>query len=110
MDRSTMIVFIQENPNIKITHSLFSEGEYIYQKEDGKVYDEEGNLFEDWYSDGVGRHNGVRMRIGGNWDDGWTVIKDENTCEALSKTFSGRKYLQSTTCGKTCPVLNCHYI
>lgn len=101
MDRSVMVVFMQENPNVKITHSLFSNNEYIYQKEDGKVYDENGYLFEDWYSEGIGQHNGIRMRIGGNWDDGWEVINDENMCETLSKTTSGKKYLYNKYC-RTC--------
>lgn len=101
MDRSTMIVFIQENPNVKIRHPLFSNDEYIYQKEDGKVYDENEYLFEDWYSEEKGQHNGIRMRTGVNWDDGWEVISDEDMCKNLSKTTSGRKYLYGSYC-KTC--------
>lgn len=84
MDRSVMIVFINENPNVKVTHILFGDDEYIYQKEDGRVYDENGYLFEDWYSEGAGKHDGIRMRTGGKWDSGWSVIIDENSCETLS--------------------------
>lgn len=101
MDRATMIVFMQENPNVKITHESFSCNEYIDQKEDGRVYDENGYLFEDWYSEGIGQHNGIRMRIGGNWENGWSVFNDEEMCEILSKTTSGKKYLYNTYC-RTC--------
>ncbi len=80
MSRSDVIVFMQENPNVKIKHILFSDGEYIYQKEDGKIYDENGYLFEDWYSDGVGQHNGLRLRNSGEWSTGWTVIHDKSMC------------------------------
>ena len=74
MTRSNMIVFMRENPNVKITHWLFSSSEYIYQKENGNVYDENGYLFEDWCSEGAMVHNGVRSRVGGEWDNGWTVM------------------------------------
>lgn len=36
MSKDDMITFIKENPNIKITHWLFSDDEYIYQKEEGR--------------------------------------------------------------------------
>ena len=78
-----MIEFIKENPNVKITHFLFGEDEYIFQKENGKIYDERGYLFEDWYSEGAGKHNGIRMRVGGDWDTGWAVVKDEDMCKEL---------------------------
>ena len=71
MTRDEMIIFIKEHPNVKITHWLFDEDEYIYSKDDGKVYDENNYLFEDWLSYGPGAHNGIRMRYGDNWYDGW---------------------------------------
>lgn len=86
MTRDEMIVFMEENPNVKITHTLFDSDEYIYQKEDGKVYDENGYLFDDWYSD---RNNGVRMRTGGNWEDGWSVK------EIDIKKIRGMEYIAS---------------
>ena len=70
MNRETMIEFIKENTYIKITHPLFSNNEYIFQKEDGKIYDENGNIFEDWGSDIC---NGIRLRCGGLWEDNWHV-------------------------------------
>ena len=42
MTREAIIIFMQENPNVKITHTLFDSNEYIYLKEDGNVYDENG--------------------------------------------------------------------
>lgn len=70
MTRDEIIKFMEENPNVRITHTSFDSDEYLYQKEDGNVYDEKGYLFEDWYSN---RSNGLRMRSGGNWEDGWSV-------------------------------------
>lgn len=99
MTKDTMIVFMNENPNVKITHDLFSEDEYIYQKEDGKVYDENGYLFEDWYSDYI--HDGLRMRTNKCWENGWRVKEDEDLCDKLNKTQSGRYYLYENYC-KTC--------
>lgn len=74
MTRTEMIDFIRENPNIPITHPLFSPDEYIVALENENVIDESGYLFEDWYSpnDITGR-NGIRERIGGSWEDGWRV-------------------------------------
>ena len=75
MTRNEMIIFIKENPHVHITHTLFDESEYIYTGDDGNVYDEDGFLFEDWM-DGFGSwigNNGIRMRIGGQWEDGWRI-------------------------------------
>ena len=70
MTRDEMIIFIKDHPNVKITHWLFDEDEYIYSKDDGIVYDENGLLFEDWKSD---VYDGIRLRITGPWKDGWVV-------------------------------------
>ena len=40
MDRNMMIKLMEENPGAKITHELFGTGEFIYQKDNGYVYDE----------------------------------------------------------------------
>lgn len=75
MTRAEMIAFIRENPHIHVTHPLFDESEYIYTGNDGFVYDENGFLFEDWcdgFGGWIGR-NGIRMRIGGQWEDGWRI-------------------------------------
>ena len=98
MTREVMIKFMEENPNVKITHTLFDSGEYIYQKEDGKVYDENGYLFDDWHSD---EHCGLRaMRWEGDWEDGWSVKFDDGTCKLLSMTTSGKEYLYNSVCRK----------
>lgn len=70
MTRDEMIVYMHNNPNVKITHRLFDSDEYIYQKEDGRVYDENGYLFEDWKSD---YRDGIRMRNDGAWLTGWSI-------------------------------------
>lgn len=75
MDRAEMIVFIKKTPFARVTHPLFSDDEYIYCGFDRNVYDENGYLFEDWYSDGPGRHAGIRERVGGRWESDWTVKK-----------------------------------
>ncbi len=45
MSKDEMIVFIKRNPNVRITHEMFVDFEYIVQRRDGTVYDENGNLF-----------------------------------------------------------------
>ena len=72
-----MINFILENPNVPITHTLYDSDEYIFSKENGLVYDENGYLFENWDSmvDKWTGWNGIRLRSGGNWEDGWSVKK-----------------------------------
>lgn len=95
MTREAIIIFMQENPNVKITHTLFDSNEYIYLKEDGNVYDENDYLFEDWYSK---RSMGIRMRTGGSWEDGWSVKFDKETCKLLSMTTSGKEYLYNSVC------------
>ena len=70
-----MIKFIRENHNVRITHVLFDPDEYIVSKENGFVYDESGRIFENWDSttnmwSGI---NGIRLRHGGMWENGWTI-------------------------------------
>lgn len=73
MTRECMKNILLNNPYLHISHRYFSENEYIYSKTNGKVYDENGYLFEDWHSDSVTGHIGIRMRYGGYWDDGWYI-------------------------------------
>ena len=75
MTRSEMIAFIKTNPYVKITHKLFGSDEYIYSKEDGNVYDENGYLFENWDSETNmwSGWNGIRMRQGDRWEDDWGI-------------------------------------
>lgn len=98
MDRNMMIKLMEENPGAKITHELFGTGEFIYQKDNGYVYDENGYLFEDWYSSGFGRHDGIRMRKGGNWEDGWEIAEKYDICKTLSGSVSGKNYLYNNYC------------
>lgn len=72
MTREEMIEFIKANPGVKVTHELFSADEYLYTAGIGNVYDENGYLFEDWHSP---FHNGLRMRTGGSWENGWQIYK-----------------------------------
>ena len=77
MTRDEMIKFIRENPYIHITHTLFADDEYIYSSIDGIIYDELGNIFENWDST-TDKHsgiNGIRLRQGGIWEDGWHIIE-----------------------------------
>lgn len=76
MSREEMIAFIKKNPNVKITHTMFADFEYIVQKEDGNVYDERGNLFEDWYSERGHGCAGIRTRVGHCWETGWSVKRN----------------------------------
>ena len=68
MTREEMMDFIRKNPNKKISHVSFGNDEYILYKEDGKVYDENNYIFEDFTTS---RHNGLRFRVGGLWESGW---------------------------------------
>lgn len=72
MSREEIIQFMNDNHNVKISHSLFSSDEFLVMRDDGNVYDENGYLFEDWEGD----HNGLRMRTGGSWKTDWFVVKE----------------------------------
>jgi len=83
MTLSEMIAYIKANPYHQISHSLFADDEYIYYGYEGYVYDENGYLFEDWESTTnkwIG-HNGIRLRDGKEWQDGWYVKKEIEVCE-----------------------------
>lgn len=69
MTRDEIIKILRSQPNVKVSHTLFEDDEYLYMK-GGQVYDENGYLFEDWYSP---THNGIRMRAGAAWDTGWYI-------------------------------------
>ena len=83
MTRTEMIAYIKANPYHKISHRLFSDDEYIYYGYEGYVYDENGYLFEDWDSatDKWSGHNGIRLRDGEEWQDGWYVKEKVEVCE-----------------------------
>lgn len=84
MTRNEMVEFIKNNPHVKITHTYFSSEEYIYSDSSGKVYTEEGYLFEDWHSNEYLGHNGIRMRKGEGWENGWSLYKGMNMEELKS--------------------------
>lgn len=84
MTRDEMIKFIKENHFVPIAHHLFADDEYIYSDTNGIIHDENGYIFENWDSvsnmwSGI---NGIRMRIGGNWENGW-YIKDHVMIEGI---------------------------
>lgn len=75
MTRREMIDTLKNYPHLPITHYLFADDEYIFSNMDGIVYDESGRIFENWDSvtnmwSGV---NGIRLRSGGAWEDGWCI-------------------------------------
>lgn len=79
MTRAEMIAFIKENPFIPITHSLFDDSEYIYSDGNGIVWDENRNMFEDWYSPYIS--DGIRLRDYDAWQSGWEVKKGIELCK-----------------------------
>lgn len=71
MTKAQMIDFIKSHPNVKVSHWLFDDDEYIFYS-GGRVYSEEGYVFEDWSSDGA---DGLRVREGAHWESGWSVLE-----------------------------------
>lgn len=72
MTREEILAYLRGNLYKRVTHRLFDSCEFLYAAEDG-IYDENGYLFEDW-DEGSFAHNGLRMRTGGPWEDGWEII------------------------------------
>lgn len=68
ISRAEMIAALTSKPHVKVSHRLFTQNEYLYMGVDGKVYDENDYLFEDWEHPA---NCGLRMRQGGNWEHGW---------------------------------------
>ena len=72
MTREEAINYAIKHPSSKITHTSFAKDEYIYVKNGNQFYDENDRLFEDWdYWDKA--HNGLRLRTGVEWNDGWFI-------------------------------------
>ena len=63
-------------PGVKVSHRLFSDNEYLYADESGYVYDEKGNLVEDWVSE---EHNELRKNDYGVWESDWLVSNEKET-------------------------------
>ncbi len=70
ISRIDMMAALTSRPGTKISHHLFSPEEYIYLANDGRVYDENDYLFDDWDSHA---YCGLRMRSGGAWETGWYI-------------------------------------
>ena len=107
MNKVEIIDIVRENPGVKIRHISFGSDEYLYSKEDGNLYDENNYLFEDYHS--YKRNDGMRIRQGDYWINGWSIIFEKGTCEILSKSESGRQYLYIFKC-KTCMNRECKYM
>jgi hypothetical protein len=69
MTNQEVIAVMLNNPYKKFTHTLFAPDEYIYSKSNGIIYDENGYVFEDWYS----HCDGMRIRTEGYWQEGWSI-------------------------------------
>jgi hypothetical protein len=61
-----------DNPYKKIKHRLFAPDEYIYSKGDKIIYDENGYVFEDWYS----HCDGLRIKKEAFCEEGWSVYDE----------------------------------
>ena len=86
MTRNEIIRFFELCPNCLVSHHYFGDDEYLYSRSDGKVYDENDYLFEDWTSQ---MHCGIRLREGGAWEDGWKALSlMERKPDGHSKWYS----------------------
>lgn len=75
MTKSDVLEYMRNNHFAKVTHWLFDEKEYLYMAPDGKVYTEEGYLFEDFHS--LYQFDGMRMRTGDSWEIGWSKYEND---------------------------------
>ena len=76
MTKDQAIYFVLHHPYAKITHRLFASDEYLYSNGDSIIYDENGYVFEDFYSDGPAARCGMRIRNEDFWWEGWYVYLD----------------------------------
>lgn len=87
LTRTEMIELLKSNPYLAFKHELFDEEEYIYS--DGVcVRDENNYVFEDWHSND---RNGIRMRIGGNWETGWSAVPHIDCKKKLTSLAGGKQ-------------------
>lgn len=92
LTRTEMIELIKTHQYLAFRHELFDSDEYIYS--DGVcVRDENNYVFEDWDSEGTGQHNGIRMRTGGNWETGWSVVPHINIRKQI-ESLAGTKQVK----------------
>lgn len=73
MTKSEIITYMKAHPGVKVTHWLFDKDEYLYGDSSGKIYTEEGYLFED----GSLAHNGMQLRTGNMWEEGWSILENK---------------------------------
>ncbi|MCM1215963.1 MAG: hypothetical protein NC548_15760 [Lachnospiraceae bacterium] len=86
LTRTEMIELLKSNPYLAFRHELFGDDEYIYF--DGVcVRDENNYVFDDWYSND---RNGIRMRVGGNWETGWTAVPHINVKKEITSLPGGK--------------------
>lgn len=76
MTKTELIAELNKKADVKFTHRSFSSDEYLVNKKDGYIYDENGYLFET-FDESDNFHNGLRIRTGSSWEDGWTIIEDK---------------------------------
>ena len=84
MTYKEIVRFSQEHPYVKFYHPMFSDDEFLYATPDGKIWTEEGYLFEDW--DLLSHNNGMRLRS--DWNDWFTHgYKIERKKDGLTYEF-----------------------
>lgn len=90
MTKDQAIHYMLHNPHCHVRHQLFAEDEWLYSRGDGIIYDEVGNVFEDFTSHCAG----MRFRHEPVWLTGWTVVlgpdpelPDEHPTNALDRLF-----------------------
>lgn len=93
MTREDAINYMLEHPFAKVSHKSFAKDEYLYSQGGNKIYSEKGCLFETWDNfDKI--HNGFRLRMGEEWQNGWFVKeKIEKLTIRENKKFV-RRYLK----------------
>lgn len=86
MSKLNILVYMYEHPNVRISHDLFDDNEYIYyDKECDCIKDEYNNIFESW-EEGRNIYNGFYARTGSRWDYGWHLY-DKDESEQRTDTY-----------------------
>lgn len=75
LTREEAIAILRTNPNVKVSHELFSEDEFLTGNGCGNIFDENGYPFEDWISSHI---NGMRMRTDYLFENGWYIKKEKD--------------------------------
>lgn len=69
MVRTEMLTFIEEHPNVPVSHPFFGSDEFIFMDNHLIIRDECGYVFDD----GTPERTGMQMRRGGEWEYNWYV-------------------------------------